>query len=81
MGIMYRVCDCKDWEYGMTQLDGFIMFGFTHGYKYAGKPFVYCPWCGKQIKDTPPPPSPEEEARTDDSARESTVYTATMEVS
>ena len=54
--VMYRVCDCKDWQHGMTQLDGFIMFGFTHGYKYAGRPFVYCPWCGKQIKDADPPP-------------------------
>ena len=56
----------------MTQLDGFIMFGFTHGYKYGGKPFVYCPWCGKQIKDIDPPP-PEKNI-----GQVNTYYTTTM---
>ena len=73
MGIMYRICDCEDWQYGMKQLDGFIMFGFTHGYKYTGGPFVYCPWCGKQIKDIPP-----EEIENIVTATDNTHYTATM---
>ena len=75
MGIMYRVCDCKDWERGMTQLDGFIMFGFTHGYKYTGGPFVYCPWCGKQIRDIDPDP---QEIKTDSISNDDTKYTTTM---
>ena len=75
MGIMYKVCDCKDWEYGMTQIDGFIMLGLaTKGYTYRGKQFVYCPWCGKQIKDAPPP---EEK---DNISNYVPPYTATMEV-
>ena len=56
----------------MMQIDGFIMFGFTYGYKYTGGPFIYCPWCGKQIKDADLSPSPEE-VKTD-----STTYTTTM---
>ena len=72
MGIMYKVCDCEDWKRGMAQLDGFVMLGFTQGYKYTGKPFIYCPWCGKQIKNILP-----EEVKTD-SVRKDIVYTATM---
>ena len=54
MSVMYKECSCDKWQQGMTQIDAFIMLGFTHGYKYAGEPFVYCPWCGKQIRDIPP---------------------------
>lgn len=54
MGIMYKECTCEDWVQGMTQIDAFIMLGFAHGYKYVGGPFVYCPWCGKQIRDVEP---------------------------
>lgn len=52
MGIMYKECACDYWEQGMTQIDGFIMLGFSHGYRYSGRPFSYCPWCGQKIRET-----------------------------
>lgn len=61
----------------MAQLDGFVMLGFTQGYKYTGKPFIYCPWCGKQIKDVDNPPDEGSVIIRSDS-NDDTKYTATM---
>ena len=83
MGIMYRVCDCEDWKQGMTQIDGFIMLGLaTRGYTYRGKQFVYCPWCGSQIRDADitnePPPEEEAVVVKTDGATDNTRYTSTV---
>ena len=50
---MYKKCDCEEWVHSMTQLDGFIMLGLAHGAAYRGAPFVYCPWCGKKVRENP----------------------------
>ena len=44
-------CPCKDWKDGMKQINGFIVFGFTHGQHYTAKPFKHCPWCGAMLPE------------------------------
>lgn len=43
-------CNCNDWDCA-KKIDGIIMFAHTHGIKYTGKQFIYCPWCGKRLKE------------------------------
>lgn len=42
-------CDCKDWEEGMRQLEGFTMLAHHKGIPYTAKIFKWCPWCGKRL--------------------------------
>ncbi len=45
-------CNCKDWKEYVPQINVCIaMHGMrAGGFKYAGKPFKLCPWCGKILK-------------------------------
>ena len=42
---------CDEYNEARRQLDGFIMEGFTHGMRYTGGVFRYCPFCGKKDFD------------------------------
>lgn len=45
-------CDCKDWEPEIKKLNGPITLQSVRSggaYKYDGKPFNFCPWCGKRL--------------------------------
>ena len=48
---MKRECSCEDWKESMPQIIGAQMFEWTHGGKYTGTPFRFCPWCGKELKE------------------------------
>jgi len=46
-----KKCDCKEWKRSIEILNGYLTMGMIHGMgDYQGKPFVYCPWCGKKRK-------------------------------
>ena len=42
-------CECRDWEEGMLEITSAQMLAFNYGYRYKGKTFRFCPWCGKQL--------------------------------
>jgi len=44
-------CTCADWEPGISKINGYIDVGRIHSMgDYTGKPFKYCPWCGKHLR-------------------------------
>jgi hypothetical protein len=45
-------CDCELWDVGIKQITQAQSLGWTHGYKYTGGAFVYCPWCGKKLTES-----------------------------
>ena len=54
-------CNCHDWAENMPYLNDMLLFRWIHGGKqYEGKPFVYCPWCGRRLTSAP---SQRDEAR------------------
>ena len=46
-----KQCDCADWELSMRQITGAQGLAYVHGINYTGKPFSYCPWCGKELEE------------------------------
>ena len=44
-------CDCTDWKISFPQIVSAQLFAYTHGHRYTGKPFRYCPWCKKRLKE------------------------------
>lgn len=44
-------CVCNSWNENMPNITSFFILGQTHGMKYNGETFNYCPWCGKSLKD------------------------------
>jgi len=44
-------CDCEDWQSGIKKINAFIFMGINHRMVYDAKKFVYCPWCGKKLKE------------------------------
>lgn len=49
-----RTCTCKDWEPGIEKINAYIGLQFARSggaTQYTGKPFEYCPWCGKKLID------------------------------
>ena len=45
-------CPCPDWDVQIQKVNGPIVnqavrSGFT--WRYDGKPFVFCPWCGNRL--------------------------------
>jgi len=46
-------CKCKDWKPNIEIINGYIVMNALHSYGnregYTGKPFEYCPWCGKKL--------------------------------
>jgi len=41
-------CRCKAWKESMPQIEAAQALEFIHGGAYTGKPFAFCPWCGKK---------------------------------
>jgi hypothetical protein len=41
--------DCKDYEENMKKIVSAQIFCYTHGIKYDGKAYKYCPWCGTEL--------------------------------
>lgn len=44
-------CNCDEWKKGRKALDSITVFAWTHGMKYTGGPFKFCPWCGTKLID------------------------------
>ena len=42
---------CKDWQPNCDKINGAITMNTTHGNPYTGKPFKFCPWCGRRVSD------------------------------
>lgn len=64
-------CTCKDWEPNMRAINGPIVLQSIRSggrYQYTGKQFVYCPWCGKKLKEQPEPPRVGQAASPDSSS-------------
>lgn len=54
---MASKCDCDDWAPQIDILNGPISLQTIRSggtYRYSGKPFRYCPWCGAFLHDNPP---------------------------
>jgi hypothetical protein len=59
-------CTCADWEPQIAIVNGPIALQSVRSggaYKYPGKQFIFCPWCGNRLTDlavmgTPPEPAP-----------------------
>ena len=51
-----KVCECDKWKRSMEQIDNYFMLGWTHGMRYTGDEFIYCPWCAKELKEEGDPP-------------------------
>jgi hypothetical protein len=45
-----KACKCDDWLVNMNKIDTIFQMAWVHGYKYYGKQFVYCPFCGEKLK-------------------------------
>jgi len=39
-------CSCDRWNTNIKHIDDAFVMLATHGVRYAGEQFVYCPWCG-----------------------------------
>lgn len=47
-------CICKDWKENLPKLNSPFMMAISHPHivkEYDGKIFVYCPWCGRKLKE------------------------------
>jgi len=43
-------CNCPDWKENLPIINDAFAFKVLHGSNgYEGKPFIYCPWCGKKL--------------------------------
>ena len=40
---------CPDWRPGIDKINAVIYFAGIHHGSYDGKPFRFCPWCGKKV--------------------------------
>ena len=46
------ICNCKDWKENLPKLNKPWGLYVAHGGDgYDGKQFIYCPWCGKKIRE------------------------------
>ena len=48
---MIRYCDCPDWEPNCNHINSSIVLSSIHNVMYDLTPFLYCPWCGKKLKE------------------------------
>lgn len=48
--IMNMQCTCDDWVENIKHLDAVANYAVVHGMTYAGKMFVYCPWCAAKLE-------------------------------
>lgn len=46
------ICTCMDWKH-VKQIDAAIQMSALHSWGdprgYTGKPWKFCPWCGKRL--------------------------------
>ena len=52
--MLVLICDCEDFKIGMPQIIAAQIAASTllrWKIKYTGKPFKFCPWCQKVLKE------------------------------
>ncbi len=42
-------CDCDTWLKNIDKINSLFVLAWTHGIKYDGDKFEWCPWCGKPL--------------------------------
>jgi hypothetical protein len=42
-------CTCDEWKKSNNQIIDAQLIANNHGFKYIGKVFKYCPWCGNKL--------------------------------
>lgn len=48
--IKTKDCVCNDWKTENNKINSFIVLGNAHQMIYNGKKFLFCPWCGQDLK-------------------------------
>jgi hypothetical protein len=43
-------CTCTAWSEQFPQIEKAVKFARVYGYAVTLKPFLYCPWCQKELK-------------------------------
>jgi len=43
-------CTCDEWDKYFKEILGAQLLAWNHGARYKGKPFRFCPWCGKTLE-------------------------------
>ena len=63
-----KPCDCLDWRENIDKVNGPIVLQSIRAGRdlYTGKPFVYCPWCGRCLLEQNECRHPRIERRTED---------------
>ena len=46
-----KYCDCPDWAPNVNYITGVMQRTAYHATIYNITPFLYCPWCGKKLKE------------------------------
>ena len=42
-------CDCEGFKKSFDQIQGAQELAWFRGWRYTGRTFEYCPWCGKKF--------------------------------
>jgi len=45
-----KYCDCRAWKISWPQIESAQILAWTHGNRYTGTAFKFCPWCGQKLK-------------------------------
>lgn len=49
------ICECSDWKENINKANAGFAISAVHGFGgYSGKPWVYCPWCSKELVEIKP---------------------------
>ncbi len=43
-------CTCTNYRLSMSQIEAAQVLAYTHGSRYTGAVFLFCPWCGVKLK-------------------------------
>jgi len=46
---MEKKCNCEDFKNNIGKVNNCFSISSIHDFKYDGKFFDYCPWCGKEL--------------------------------
>jgi len=48
---MKLTCDCEKWKPFITEHCDMVKFCYSYMWTYKSGKFVYCPFCGKKLKE------------------------------
>ena len=44
-----KICKCDGWVKSIIQLESAQTIAATHGWRYEGEFYQFCPWCGSKL--------------------------------